>query len=202
MRAKLDEKERAIKLRKDGWSVRKIAETLDVSRGSVSLWVRDVELTKKQKEQLMPNSRLRVKVYHEVAGRKKVLFCNPSFNVLLHYEETGYKLHAYVVMPDHLHLIITPFETLEKSVQLIKGGFSFRARRELEWAGEIWLPGFTDHRIRDEEDWHRHLEYIRKNPVDAKLVEDVIPYEFIGFPDKEYPQGLKPTTFSVSQRTG
>lgn len=73
MRAKLDEKERAIKLRKDGWSVRKIAETLDVSRGSVSLWVRDVELTKKQKEQLMPNSRLRVKVYHEVAGRKKVL---------------------------------------------------------------------------------------------------------------------------------
>jgi putative transposase len=158
------------------------------------------------KREIIQSNEFAYFVSTQTAGRKPFFRHQRWARLLLstinHYEETGYKLHAYVVMPDHLHLIITPFETLEKSVQLIKGGFSFRARRELEWAGEIWLPGFTDHRIRDEEDWHRHLEYIRKNPVDAKLVEDVIPYEFIGFPDKEYPQGLKPTTFSVSQRTG
>ncbi|MGA3262427.1 MAG: transposase [Terracidiphilus sp.] len=113
-----------------------------------------------------------------------------------HYEGTGYKLHAYVVMPDHLHLLITPFETIEKSVQLIIGGFSFRAKRELEWAGEIWQQGFTDHRIRDEEDWRRHLKYIRQNPVDARLVPDAVLYEFTGFPDKEFPQRLKPTSSS------
>ena len=50
---------------------------------------------------------------------------------LAHYEGLGYKLHAYVIMPDHLHLLMTPAESVEKSVQLIKGGFSFRARREL-----------------------------------------------------------------------
>ncbi len=142
----------------------------------------------------------------QTAGRKPFFrherWARLILSTINHYEETGYKLHAYVVMPDHLHLIITPFETIEKSVQLIKGGFSFRAKRELEWTGEIWQTGFTDHRIRDEEDWHRHLKYIRENPVDARLVEDAIPYEFMGFPSKEFPQGLRPTSSPSPQRTG
>jgi len=113
-------------------------------------------------------------------------------STLNHYDGTGYKLHAFVIMPDHLHLLISPFESVEKSVQLIKGGFSFRAKRELEWKGEIWQPGFTDHRVRDEEDWLRHLQYIRTNPIDARLTEDIALYEFIGFPNREFPPGLKP----------
>jgi putative transposase len=113
-------------------------------------------------------------------------------STLSHYGETGYKLHAYVIMPDHLHLLITPFDAVEKSVQLVKGGFSFRAKRELEWKGKIWQPGFTDHRIRDVEDWQKHLAYIRNNPVNAHLVNDAAHYEFIGFPNIAFPQGLKP----------
>jgi len=119
-------------------------------------------------------------------------------STLKHYDGTGYKLHAYVVMPDHLHLLITPIESVEKSMQLIKGGFSFRAERELDWNGEIWQPGFTDHRIREEEDWRRHLEYIRTNPIEARLTEDVALYEFIGFPSIEFPQGLKPAVFDIA----
>ena len=109
-----------------------------------------------------------------------------------HYSCSGYNLHAFVILPDHLHLLITPTESVEKSVQLIKGGFSFRAKRELEWNGEIWQTGFTDHRVRDEEDWERHLEYIRTNPIEARLVEDIAQYEFLGFPNIEFPRGLKP----------
>jgi putative transposase len=116
---------------------------------------------------------------------------------LAHYEGSGYKLHAYVVMPDHLHLLITPAESVEKSVQLIKGGFSFRARRELDWIGEVWQPGFTDHRIRDEEDWLRHLGYIRQNPVDARLVEDSVLYEYMGMASIAFPRGLKPAEIGV-----
>jgi putative transposase len=119
-------------------------------------------------------------------------------DVLRHYDGTGYKLHAFVIMPDHLHLLITPSESVEKSVQLFKGGFSFRAKRELEWKGEIWQPGFTDHRIRDEDDWGRHLEYIRTNPIEARLIQDSIPFEFIGLPSIEFPQGLKPAESSTS----
>ncbi len=113
-------------------------------------------------------------------------------DVLKHYDGTGYALHAFVIMPDHLHLLITPSESVEKSVQLFKGGFSFRAKRELEWKGEIWQSGFTDHRIRDEEDWKRHLDYIQTNPIEARLTEDSIPYEFIGLPSIEFPRRRKP----------
>ena len=113
--------------------------------------------------------------------------------MLNHYDGEGYKLHACVVMPDHLHLLITPFGSIEKSVQLSKGGFSFRAKREREWKGEIWQQGFTDHRIRNEKDWLRHMDYIRMNPVDASLATDSVLYEFLRFPKGEYPQGLKPT---------
>ena len=109
-----------------------------------------------------------------------------------HYAGTGYRLHAFVIMPDHLHLLITPIESVEKSAQLVKGGFSFRAKKELEWNCEIWQPGFTDHRIRDEEDWNRHLQYIRSNPIEAKLAEDVALYEFMGSFDAAFPRGLKP----------
>ena len=111
---------------------------------------------------------------------------------LSHYAEKDLLLHAFVIMPDHLHLLITPEESVEKAVQLIKGGFSFRANRELDYKFDIWQPGFTDHRIRDEEDWNRHLVYIRTNPIEARLAEDTALYEFMGFPNRAFPQGLKP----------
>ncbi|MGD0830738.1 MAG: transposase [Terracidiphilus sp.] len=137
----------------------------------------------------------------QTAGRRSLFrverWAKLMLSILNHYEGTGYKLHAYVIMPDHLHLLITPLESVEKSVQLIKGGFSFRAKRELQWNGEIWQPGFTDHRIRDEEDWKRHLEYIRQNPMDARLTEEPVLYEFIGFPSREFPQGLKPAVLGA-----
>jgi putative transposase len=130
-------------------------------------------------------------------GRRS-LFCVEKWarlmvNVLRHYDGTGYILHAYVVMPDHLHVLLTPTEAIEKSVQLIKGGFSFRAKRELGWNGEVWQPGFTDHRIRDSEDWERHLKYIRLNPLEARFVEDSVLYEWMGFPSGDFSQGLKPS---------
>jgi putative transposase len=81
----------------------------------------------------------------------------------------GYLLHAYVLMPDHIHILVTPSDSLEKTVQSIKGGFSYRVKKELGWQGEVWQKGFTDHRIRDMDDWARHLEYIRMNPVKANL---------------------------------
>jgi putative transposase len=111
---------------------------------------------------------------------------------LFHYGENDYRLHAFVIMPDHIHMLLTPKETIEKAVQLIKGGFSFRARKELVWKFEIWQQGFTDHRIRDEEDWQHHLEYIRQNPVKASLVTGFSNYQYMGFPDPDFPQGLKP----------
>lgn len=111
---------------------------------------------------------------------------------LEHYAQTEYELHAYVIMPDHLHLLITPSNTIEKSIQMIKGGFSFRAKREFAWKGGIWQEGFTDHRIRDEEDWRRHLEYIRQNPIRAELASESVLYPYLNISQQDFPHGLKP----------
>jgi putative transposase len=88
---------------------------------------------------------------------------------LQHYRSEGhYKLHAFVVMPDHVHLLITPQAiTLERSVQLIKGGFS----RKIESKFPIWQRGFTDRRMRDKEDFLTHLSYLHDNPVRARLCQ-------------------------------
>ena len=86
---------------------------------------------------------------------------------LQHYRREGhYKLHAFVLMPDHIHLLLTPNDiTLERAIQLIKGGFSRRLASKLL----VWQRGFTDRRIRDREDFLTHRDYIHHNPVRAKL---------------------------------
>ena len=97
-----------------------------------------------------------------------------------HREVDHFLLHEFVVMPDHFHLIITPAEdvSLEKAGQYIKGGFSFRAKRELSYKFSIWQEGFTNHRIRDEEDYAHHRKYIHENPVEARLVKKASDYPY------------------------
>jgi REP element-mobilizing transposase RayT len=70
-----------------------------------------------------------------------------------HRDKKNYLLHEFVLMPDHFHLLLSPTLSLERSLQLIKGGFSYRAKRELEHSGEIWQPSYYDRRVRDIEDY-------------------------------------------------
>jgi len=100
-------------------------------------------------------------------------------DVLLHYREQMRNiLHEFVIMPDHLHLLLTPEAdiSLKRALQLIKGGFSYRLRKAKR--GLVWQESFTNHRIRDEHDYERHAGYIRMNPVRARLVErpEMYPY--------------------------
>jgi putative transposase len=117
-------------------------------------------------------------------------------DVFLHYREQGkYLLHELVVMPDHFHALITPADeiSLERAVQFVKGGFSFRLKSSLP----VWQASFTNHRIRDDEDFERHREYIRMNPVRAGLAQRVEGYPYSSttgrFGLDPAPPGLKPS---------
>jgi len=118
------------------------------------------------------------------------------FQTLLSYRGKAYSLHEFVLMPDHFHLLITPQVALERAVQFIKGGFSHRAKQEFGSNLEIWQRGFSDHRIRDAEDYDKHLQYIHLNPVKRRLCEDPASYPyssaFPGWKLDPVPQGLKP----------
>jgi len=82
-----------------------------------------------------------------------------------------FKANDFVVMPDHFHLIITLNHdmSVEKAVQLVKGNFSYRAKKELGYQREIWQRGFSDERIWDRESLLSHRSYIDDNPVKAGL---------------------------------
>jgi putative transposase len=110
----------------------------------------------------------------------------------------GSTLHEFVLMPDHFHLLLTPAQsiTLERAMQFIKGGFSYRVGKELELKMEIWERGYVDHRIRDLNDFVRHVEYIRRNAVEGGLAGAPADYRYSsahpGFDLDPIPQGLKP----------
>jgi putative transposase len=91
--------------------------------------------------------------------------------VLLHYRsQKKYFLHEFVVMPDHLHLIVTPTEvTLERSMQCIKGGFSYQLNKNLGRKRDPWQPSFHDRRVRDSLEYQRFKDYIWQNPVKRGL---------------------------------
>ena len=93
--------------------------------------------------------------------------------LFVYRDRAAYLLHEFVVMPDHLHLMLTPgpATSLEKAIQLIKGGSSNRVHKARNQKMEIWQVGFHDWTIRDYNDWQTKVEYIHENPVRAKLVE-------------------------------
>jgi len=123
-------------------------------------------------------------------------------DVLLGYRsQEKYLLHEFVLMPDHFHLLITPLLTLERALQLIKGGVSFRAKRELGFHGEIWEKSFYDRRVRDWEEYSAFRQYIHRNPVKRGLaaVPEEYPYGSAGtgLALDVVPQRLKPSEVSA-----
>ena len=83
-------------------------------------------------------------------------------------------------MPDHVHLLLTPAQdiTIERAVQLIKGAYSHELGSIIGRKSEIWQRGFTDHRIRDAEDFVHHRNYIHQNPVVARIVVSPPEYRY------------------------
>jgi len=126
-------------------------------------------------------------------------------HVLYDYCTQGkFHLHEFVVMPDHFHVLITVGRELavERAVQFVKGGFAFRAGRELAFRAPVWQKGFSEVRILDVEFYERVREYIWNNPVARHLVseEHQFPYSsaFPGFELDSAPQGLKPALYRAT----
>ncbi len=122
--------------------------------------------------------------------------------VLLHHRQQGkFQLHEFVVMPDHFHLLLTPVETLERSMQLIKGGFSFRVKKELGFCGEVWQKSYYDRRVRDFDEYAAFREYMRENPVRKGLASEASEYLYSSahpsFNLDGIPQRLKPIGLSA-----
>jgi putative transposase len=71
--------------------------------------------------------------------------------------------------------------SVEKAMQLIKANFSYRAKKELGFMGEVWQRGFSDVRITDEASFSAHQEYIYNNPVRAGLANTGKEYPYSAY---------------------
>ena len=79
-------------------------------------------------------------------------------------------------MPDHFHALLTPAPevSLEKAMQFIKGGFSFRLKSKLD----VWMRSFNESQIMSEEKFRNCVRYIEENPVRRGLAPTPEAYPF------------------------
>jgi len=81
-----------------------------------------------------------------------------------------FTLHAFVVMPNHVHLLVTPLTALPKLTKSLKG---ITAKRANEWLGitgtPFWQEESYDHLVRNQPEFERIRRYIEWNPVRAGL---------------------------------
>ncbi|MGH9715929.1 MAG: REP-associated tyrosine transposase [Candidatus Acidiferrales bacterium] len=106
-------------------------------------------------------------VFQATEGARILIEC------MLRYRDAGaYLFDEFVVMPNHLHVILTPSAetSLEKAIMLIKGGSSHEIHGPRGTKSQLWASGFHESRIRDYGDYLAKVSYVRNNPVEAGLV--------------------------------
>ena len=95
-------------------------------------------------------------------------------------------LHAVVVMPDHVHLLLTPLRDengwpfpLVDILQCFKGTTAHRINKLLQTSGPVWEEESFDHVLRSDESLKEKCEYIRQNPVEARIVRNPEDYQWL-----------------------
>src|ERR1017187_9824967 len=92
-----------------------------------------------------------------------------------------FRLHDFVVMPDHLHLLVTVGDgmTVERAMQLVKGGFSYRLKKECGHWGEVWQRAFSETRVECRQSFIKHRFFLKDTPATEIFV--VTPQEALHF---------------------
>jgi len=87
--------------------------------------------------------------------------------ILDYRTQNKFLLHAFVIIPDHFHALITPSPSvsLEKAMQFIKGGFSFRLKSNLD----VWTRSFNETQILTQSKFVACVTYIEENPVRKRI---------------------------------
>lgn len=144
------------------------------------------------------NYRRRLPHYQKPGRAVFVTFCTGACSPLpesvrelvlwhcLHDDGKKIRMHAAVVMPDHVHLLLTPLvdktgypNSLVAVLQSIKGASAHSINRALGTSGPVWQEESFDHVLRGDESFGEKLEYIRQNPVRGGLVRKPKDYPWL-----------------------
>jgi molybdenum cofactor cytidylyltransferase len=147
-----------------------------------------------------------------VQGRAKLLAKEEVHTRLREFlqaspKDYGWWPSRYVIMPDHIHLLVRQGESPRGGARPTTLGEWGKALKAVVGGRTVkWQKGFFDHVLRSEESEAEKWEYIRQNPVRAGLVDQVEEWKFAGeieFKDTESPRGgTRSTTGTESRYTG
>ena len=123
--------------------------------------------------------------YHIAIGanEKQNIFTKPSINQMVvdtlenSAKLYGYKLIAYCLMPDHLHVLVQAGEDAKALREFVRGFKSYcSVATPVATNRKLWQRGFYEHILRKEENVADIAEYILNNPVRKGLVEEMDQY--------------------------
>ena len=94
-------------------------------------------------------------------------------SALLHFQGERYALSAWSVMPNHVHVVMTPYSgfTMSEVLHSWKSYSAHQINRLLQRSGRVWEPESFDHLVRDERAFEQFVAYTENNPVVAGLCE-------------------------------
>lgn len=94
-------------------------------------------------------------------------------NTVLAGDPDLYNLSAWVIMPNHVHIILLPHAPVNKIMQKIKGASAHQANQILNRNGAFWAIEYYDHWTRSEDELNRVIRYVERNPVKAGFVDSI-----------------------------
>lgn len=100
-------------------------------------------------------------------------------NSIRFHDDNWFDVLAYCIMPNHVHLVLAPYESSENAdysltriMHNIKRNSANHANKALGRTGAFWQHENYDHFARDEKELERIIKYVLYNPVKAGLVTD------------------------------
>jgi len=103
--------------------------------------------------------------------------------VLFQRRKGRINLYAFVVMPNHLHIILATANNfpLSRTIQSIKGFSAYTINRQNGTTHQIWQKGYYEHGIRNEQDFMEKYNYIANNPARKGLSDRIDNYPWSSF---------------------
>jgi len=104
-----------------------------------------------------------------------------------------YELHAFAIMPNHVHMLVTPHVPLAVLTKSLKGFSARKANQILMRTGPFWQDESYDHVVRNTTEFERIQRYIEQNPVRAGLVNEASEYRWssAAWATRRSPAGLE-----------
>jgi REP element-mobilizing transposase RayT len=133
----------------------------------------------------LPHWSLNGSIYFVTFRSKVPPFEENERKIILDHIKAGdgkfYSCYAAVVMPDHVHLLIQPFDsyTLSRVMSGIKGVSAYKINRHRRAKGTVWQHESYDRIVRDAQEFDEKLNYMYNNPLKTGLTDD--PSTYVGW---------------------